>query len=203
LPHESEPARVEVELKFRVAANGNNSQRANVHHAAHTKCAKFQVGDSVTEADEYYTSATMQADTYLRIRTINNPKNSWEEVQITWKGPLLGDGSKSRREENVSLRGDDADALRRMLVGLGYSRFVSVYKERQTFKLTHAGYEITMSFDRVRGLGEFVELEVLTIEPARLGAEAVLLDLARLLGLKDQERRGYAAMAVLADQSNQ
>ena len=203
---DGEPARVEVEMKFLMPTRKSEGGYViddipGVRHRASKACSNFVQLPRVREADEYFTSPAMEPDTYLRIRrtTLDGEMSNSRKTEtndLTWKGPFIDATSKSRREETVFLKcEDDVSAMRRLLAALGYRRFVTVVKDRESFKLTHAGFEVTMTFDRVERLPNgYVELEIITIEPAVPGAVAILQDLARLLQLGEQERRGYAKL---------
>ncbi len=200
------PNRVEVEMKFEMPtrrAEGGHviDDIPAVRYRLEKACTNVARMPRVRESDEYYTAAGMEPDTYLRIRhsakeTTPAGGKAIEEVDLTWKGPHIDAASKSRREETVILKGDDdAAAMRRLLAALGYRRFVTVVKDRESFKLNHAGFAVTVTFDRVERLTKgYVELEIVTIEPAVAGAVAILQDLACILQLGAQERRGYAKL---------
>lgn len=86
-------------------------------------------------------------DEALRIR------KTAKSQYITYKGPKFDDKSKSRKEINVEYLGT---ALDEILQELDFTKSGIVRKNRETWRLD----EITITLDKVQGLGEYVELEV-------------------------------------------
>lgn len=113
------------------------------------------------------------------------------EIRLTYKGPLVEEGSKTRVEHETAIA--DGDALDAILDSLGYEPAATVEKERHRFE--HAGYVVTL--DRVADLGEFVEVEThaATVDPAREGAR----DLLERLGLDPDEQIRTSYLAMLLD----
>lgn len=74
-------------------------------------------------------------------------------TKLTYKGPLLDEGSKTRSEHETSV--DDAEAMAGVLSGLGFEPAATVEKRREFW--SHEGFTVTL--DDVAGLGEFVEIE--------------------------------------------
>lgn len=206
-PVEFGPARVEVEMKFRMPVVAHPTE-GTVSDIAGFRETLVKVGGPamrragrVREEDIYYTAPQMAPDTYLRVRDTTElaTHNRTTKRDLTWKGPRISEASKSRHEETVYI--DEAaghmGAITRLLAGIGFARFAEVGKTRESFVVYHAGQEVTVTIDKVDGLGDFVEIEILTIEPAASGAVAIIADLARKLKLGDQERRGYADLVAL------
>jgi adenylate cyclase class 2 len=108
-------------------------------------------------------------------------------TEITYKGPRIAATSTKAREE-LTVSVDDSLSARRMLERLGFSEFISIRKKRSSFLLD----ELRVEVDEVEGLGQFVELELVTEDPSR--AEA-LMDLARkALALTKQTSETYLEM---------
>lgn len=200
---------VEVEMKFKLPVKESRSGDWVADIAGfrdrlkeYGRRAELRPRARVHEADEYFTAPWMQHDTYLRLRRINSVATATGEqrlTELTWKGPLIGVESKSRPEETVYI--DEASghlgAPMRLLAGIGMTKFAVVNKEREPYVVKHHGQDVTVVIDRVDGIGDFCELEIVTIAAAADGAVAVLQDLARTLGLVEQEQRGYANLAAL------
>ncbi|MFC7203435.1 class IV adenylate cyclase [Haloferax namakaokahaiae] len=119
-----------------------------------------------------------------------------EVTRLTYKGPLVDEQSKTRREYETGV--EDGETMDAICEAVGFAPAATVEKERERFELD--GY--TVSLDAVSGLGEFVEVEVETesdVDSAREGAFSVL----RTLGLDpgDQIRTSYLGMLLGADES--
>ena len=125
---------------------------------------------TVKETDTYFNGVDRdfrQSDEALRLRnTINNydeadPENvSWHKDNVittmTYKGHKLDNVSMSRKEIETEI--DDYEKMFDILTALGYKPVIPVVKVRKYF---HDGY-ITACVDRVQGLGDFLELEIIT-----------------------------------------
>jgi adenylate cyclase class 2 len=97
---------------------------------------------------------------------------------LTYKGPKIGAKGKARLELETDL--GDADQAAALLDRLGFKPAGGVKKQRDRYRLD--GIEI--SIDRVRGLGEFAELEcIVPGEGERAEALRRLGQTARRLGL--------------------
>jgi adenylate cyclase, class 2 len=116
-------------------------------------------------------------DEALRLRSANG-----EDI-LTYKGPKIDAGSKTREELEVVV--EDPESLLSLLERLGFRKAARVGKRRISFH--HAGVKICL--DKVEGLGDFVELEYMGQELEK-GRKAIS-DLMTKLRLKGNERRSY------------
>lgn len=135
---------------------------------------------SIQERDLYFNHPSRDfavTDEALRIRR-EAAKNF-----LTYKGPKIGVRSKTRVEEEVEVR--DFETMKAILVHLGFLEVLQVIKEREILRLN----DITICLDRLAGLGEFVELEILGED--RITAEKALFNLAEKIGLSRFERKSY------------
>lgn len=125
-----------------------------------------------------------ETDEALRIR------KEGDEVFITYKGPKIDKETKTREE--IEIKTDEK--IIDMLEGLGFTLAGTVKKTRKNYILNGLG----ISLDSVENLGYFVEIE--TSGDLESGKEKIL-NLARMLGLKDFERRSYFEM--IGDMKNE
>jgi len=110
-------------------------------------------------------------------------------AELTYKGPRLKAGGTKAREE-ISVRIDDALSAQRILERLGFKEAYTVSKKRASYQLDKLRVEV----DAVDGLGEFVELEVLTESVERA---ASLVETARgTLGLTELEPKTYLELLI-------
>jgi adenylate cyclase class 2 len=168
----------EVELKVRA---DHESVRSQLGELGATQNA------TVEQVDTYYDAPHRDfadTDEALRLREVWPAGQSAPPeptAKLTYKGPLIGDGTKTREEHESTV--DDREAIDAALVALGFEPAHVVEKQRRRFELR----EYTVTLDRVQGLGAFVEVEKAVpeseIEPAREGA----LDLLVELGLDPEE----------------
>ena len=76
-----------------------------------------------------------------------------ETTKLTYKGPRLDEGSKTREEHETGV--DDGEAMAGALSGLGFEPAAVVEKRREFWSF--AGFTVTL--DAVDGVGEYVDIE--------------------------------------------
>lgn len=154
--------------------------------------------ESVRQVDTYYDAPDRnfaETEEALRVRR-ETTEGGLSSVYLTYKGPLVDEGSKTRVEAETTV--DDDDEMDAILGGLGYEAAARVVKERDRFEL--GGWLVAL--DTVDGLGEFVEVERETdhaleddddaMESARREATEVLSTLG--LDADDQVRTSYLGL---------
>lgn len=104
--------------------------------------------------------------------------------ELTYKGPRMRMEHTKAREE-VTLRTEDPLTAQRIIERLGFKEFMIVRKKRRSFKYD----KIRIAVDTVDGLGEYVELELITEEPQR--AEKLIEQVRDELALTVLEPRTY------------
>lgn len=136
--------------------------------------------------DVYYAHPSRdfgRTDEALRLRKTE------EASELTYKGPRMQSQTVKAREE-ITLRTDNPLAVTRIIERLGFKESFVVRKNRSSYILD----KLKVELDDVEGLGEFVELEVLTESPER---SEQLMDTARTeLGLDRLEPRTYLEMII-------
>jgi adenylate cyclase class 2 len=140
---------------------------------------------SLMEEDSYFGHPSRDfaaSDEAFRIR--RTPVGS----VVTYKGPKIGERSKTRFEKEVAI--GDADGFAEILDRLGFRPAGTVRKSRELYALEG----VHVCLDKVEGLGYFAELEVLSEE--REEAERRLFALAERLGLSRFERRSYLELSL-------
>jgi len=122
-----------------------------------------------------------------------------ETTNLTYKGPLLDDGSKTRAEHETEVA--DAAATAGVLSELGFEPAATVEKRREFW--SYDGF--TVALDVVTDLGEFVEIERAVDDEAAIGATRdEALDALEELGLDGsaQIRTSYLGL-LLADREDE
>ncbi|WP_416839829.1 class IV adenylate cyclase [Haloferax sp. DFSO52] len=176
----------EVEVKVRA---DHDAIRERLEAAGATHVNRVRQVDTYYDAPHRDFAATDEA---LRLRRESQYESGAvvdEETNVTYKGPLVDESSKTRRELETSV--EDGDTMDALIAAVGFDPAATVEKERERFVLD--GY--TVSLDAVSGLGEFVEVEIEVesgVDEARKGAFSVL----DVLGLDpgDQIRTSYLGM---------
>lgn len=151
------------------------------------------------QTDHYYSHPARdfgRSDEALRIRTDGTGS------RLCWKGPRAAGPVKIREELEIPFAGDFAAVLAALLERLGFTFLATVRKSRETWLLPaepSGGARITVTLDRVEGLGEFAELELVLESGERNSADresagAGIASLAARLGLENPESRSYLEM---------
>lgn len=176
----------EVELKLQTSHDSLRETLAD-HGADHV--------DSRSQTDTYYDAPHREfaeTDEALRIRH-EQPAEGEAVTKLTYKGPLVEAESKTRQEHETVVA--DETALEGVLSGLGFEPAATVEKDREFYTLE--GYTITL--DRVRGLGEFVEIEQETTAEAVDTVREGAVDLLSQLGLDPSEQIRTSYLGLLLE----
>lgn len=178
----------EVELKVKAS-----------HDAVRDRLAALdaEAVDTVVQVDTYYDAPHRDfaaTDEALRIRRESRTGGD-QTTRVTYKGPLVEDASKTRREVETGV--EDGDRLDDIFDALGFSPAAVVEKERERYALG----DYTVTLDSIADLGEFVEIEreatESDLDDARDGAIEHLRDLH--LDPDEQIRTSY--LGLLLDSS--
>lgn len=166
----------EVESKFKSPGNEKVDKTLN-------RLGAKKIWEGDTE-DIYFAHPTRdfgKSDEALRLRKKDGA------AELTYKGPRMKfEHTKSREEITVKL--EDPLAAQRIVERLGFVERYVVRKHRATYILDKLRIEI----DKVDGLGEFVELELITEEPVR--AESLIQTAKEELELSQLEPKTYLEM---------
>lgn len=152
--------------------------------------------DERLERDTYYAHPGRDfaaTDEALRIRRVGS------SACITYKGPKIDATTKTRRELELPIAGDQADSWAELLEALGFRPAGEVRKRRRKAHVDWQQRRVEISLDDVEGLGAFVELELIADPSGLDAARSCLASLATRLGLSAGERRSYLEL-VLAGQ---
>jgi len=169
---------IEVESKFRSPGN-DKIEKALVRLGA--KKTATQVMEDVYFA--HPSRDFSRTDEALRLRKHE------DAAELTYKGPRMKAENSKAREE-VTLRIDNPLTAQRIVERLGFKESYTVKKKRSSYILD----KLRVDVDDVEGLGEYVELEILTESPERATS---LLELARKeLDLNKLEPRTYLEMII-------
>lgn len=137
----------------------------------------FILVDNLTEVDRYFDNlkGDIKAnDSALRIRVTTNNDTNDSSAEINFKGPKLDNVSVSRPEYETIV--DDAPATEKILNSLGYYPVKPIVEKQRT---TYSCNDMTACLDSVKGLGDFLELEVLVCETSE--KDSALLRIEEML----------------------
>jgi adenylate cyclase class 2 len=171
--------KIEVEQKHRVGDSASLMRRLADRGVT--------LGPPMVQIDEYLNHPCRdfaQTDEALRLRTVG------DESFVTYKGPKLDATSKTRRELELPVAGRASD-FAELLSALGFKPVATVEKTRRAFELIHRGQLVNGAWDDVRGVGTFVELELVTDEAMSDEAKRIIASLAGELELGPSIRQSY------------
>lgn len=123
------------------------------------------LSESLTEHDTYYNAPHRDfgfTDEALRIRQTE------EKITLTYKGPketILG--SKVREEYNLDI--PSAEIFDQIIKRLGFKPVAEVIKKREYYPYQ----DFSIALDLVCGLGEYVEIELITNGDAKEAASRI------------------------------
>jgi adenylate cyclase class 2 len=154
----------------------------------------------VQQVDTYFDAPHREfadTDEALRVRTEESDQQTTTE--LTYKGPLVEEASKTREELTTELM--DQDTTREILEALGFEHSATVRKQRERF----AYGDFTITLDAVDRLGEFLEIETeveteADVEPARKRAVEILEKVG--LDVDEQIRRSYLELTLTESEEN-
>jgi len=172
----------EVEQKYRV------SDPAAIHDMLCGLGATWD--DDIKQVDRYFAHPCRdfaETDEALRIRQVG------ELNFVTYKGPKIDRTTKTRRELELSLPTGPSFATEfaQLLTLLGFQFVAEVCKVRRKAEVTWQDGPIEVVIDRVEGVGDYVELEIMATTSELDVAKKRLAALGRALSLEDVERRSY------------
>jgi adenylate cyclase class 2 len=178
----------EVELKFPL------TDAPAVERALGRLAARFE--PSIDQVDRYFAHPSREfaeTDEALRLR------RTGDTLAITWKGPRIGRAAKTRREIELPLAAipesigpmPTLEAWTGLLEALGFRLVREVEKRRRPARISWRGAAVDLAWDRVAGLGDFLELEILAGEEGIPLAVELLESLATEIGCGPAERKSY------------
>ncbi len=182
----------EVELKFPLPSADSFGRQLAALGA--------RPAQTVEQADLYFNHPSRDfesTDEAFRIRTVGS------RHVVTYKGPVVDSQTKTRRELEVALAGNDARAkAAEMLRFLGFRPVREVRKRRQTWHLAWQGRDFEVALDQVDELGQFVEIETQADEAGRPAALAAIHSLVSQFQLPSAEGKSYLSLLLEQDRQN-
>jgi adenylate cyclase class 2 len=179
--------KLEIEQKFRV--DDPSALQAKLA----TLGAVFR--HRILQRDAYFNHPSRDfavSDEALRIRSVG------DDNVITYKGPKLGGGVKTRREIELPIGSgrETAEQLGEILKLLGFRPSAVVEKRRTPGEVTVDGVHYELALDDVDGIGTFFEVELVVDDAEKELAQGRIHALQAKLGLVNVEPRSYLRMVL-------
>ena len=125
------------------------------------KQEKFKLVSEEVEEDTYFSDEDMyfvKNRICLRTRKIND-----NYLELTYKPKSTEETEKyGKKEVNIELKVKDYDDIKYIIKQLGYIEYVSFKKHRTTYTKTINEIERNIMLDELKGIGKFIEFEVLS-----------------------------------------
>lgn len=123
----------------------------------------FKLAHEVEETDTYFTDKDkefVRTRTCLRIRRIDS-----NYMELTYKAKSSQDTERyGKKEVNIRVKTTDYEDLVTVLSGLGYIKYVEFTKYRKVYSKKDNNVEYNIMLDNIKGIGDFVEFEIITHE---------------------------------------
>ena len=125
------------------------------------KQEKFKLVSEEVEEDTYFSDEDLyfvKNRICLRTRKIND-----NYLELTYKPKSTEETEKyGKKEVNIELKVKDYDDIKYIIKQLGYIEYISFKKYRTTYSKSINGIERNIMLDELKGIGKFIELEVLS-----------------------------------------
>ena len=181
---------IEVEIKVRIENPDLMRKKFKENHGSY----KF----SLIHEDTYYNMPKelrdfKQTDEALRIRkSLKYDKNKTEKEQesnyfLTYKGKKMDTSTKTREE--IDLKIEDLEKMKRILNVLGFQEILTVKKERELHEFEFKNHSIEALIDYLPILKQyFIEVEYLTEFSDKIDeSKEILFDFLSVLGIRKEE----------------
>ena len=181
---------IEVEIKIR--ANLDEAEKRLINNG-------FLKDTKVRETDIYFdnTAGDIRGnDTALRIRTVEYSDSESSMSYITFKGKRYDDVSMTRPEYETSF--EHPAEMIKILKSLGYKPVEPKVTKDRTVCVNGS---ITACLDRVEGLGDFLELEIITGKDTKNDALDRLWTMLEILGYNRDDTTTVSYLSMLQNRS--
>lgn len=169
----------EIERKFRLRADEVAEIKTKLE-------AKYGPGKELVQKDELFLLGKTSYSQHITGEPALRIRSSGGKHYFTYKHTVLRSGNRVEHETEVN----DPTAMRAALLAMGWHNVIHFEKVRQHY---HAG-GVTYDLDNVKGLGNFLEIELVAEKDA--DAEATLINIAESLGITAEqiEYRSYGRL---------
>ena len=137
----------------------------------------FKLVSEEIEEDTYFSDKELnfvKNRVCLRTRKIND-----DHLELTYKPKSTEETEKfGKKEVNIELNVKDYEDVKYIIKQLGYIEYVSFKKYRTTYSKNVNGIESNIMLDELKGIGKYIELEVLSEKEDR---QKMLSELESLL----------------------
>jgi adenylate cyclase class 2 len=146
-------SRIELEASYHLGENYEDILEK-------IKEQNFKLVEDSVEEDTYFTDKNLE---FVKSRTcLRTRKTNEDFLELTYK-PKTDNSTEKYGKKEVNLRLDpkDYEDTKYVINQLGYIEYVSFKKYRQVYSKNINGFEYNIMIDKIDGVGNFIELEIL------------------------------------------
>lgn len=146
-------SRIELEASYHLGENYEDILEK-------IKEQNFKLVEDSVEEDTYFTDKNLE---FVKSRTcLRTRKTNEDFLELTYK-PKTDNSTEKYGKKEVNLRLDpkDYEDTKYVINQLGYIEYVSFKKYRQVYSKNIDGFEYNIMIDKIDGVGNFIELEIL------------------------------------------
>jgi adenylate cyclase class 2 len=146
-------SRIELEASYHLGENYEDVLEK-------IKDENFKLVEDSVEEDTYFTDKNLE---FVKTRTcLRTRKTNEDFLELTYKPKTDNSTEKyGKKEVNLKLDPKDYEDTKYVINQLGYIEYVSFKKYRQVYSKNIDGFEYNIMIDRIDGVGNFIELEIL------------------------------------------
>ena len=160
-------SRIELEASYVLEEGYNVYEKLNKNG--------FVFESKTVEEDTYYTD---KEEVFIKDRVcLRTRKTNEDMLELTYK-PKTDDNTEKygKREVNIELNVKDYEDIKFVISQLGYVEYVSFKKLREVYSKNIDGVQYSVMVDKIDGVGEYIELELLVDTEEEKGKLKVKLD---------------------------
>jgi adenylate cyclase class 2 len=146
-------SRIELEASYHLGENYEDILEK-------IKEQNFKLVEDSVEEDTCFTDKNLE---FVKSRTcLRTRKTNEDFLELTYK-PKTDNSTEKYGKKEVNLRLDpkDYEDTKYVINQLGYIEYVSFKKYRQVYSKNINGFEYNIMIDKIDGVGNFIELEIL------------------------------------------
>jgi adenylate cyclase class 2 len=180
---------IEIEIGFHL--NNTSDVLQFLEKNAEPKCDQRQIDTYYNGAHHDFFENPSKVDEWLRVREHSG------KPSICYKCWLPREAPKGRQThcDEFETEVENADAVKRMFVALGFVPVAMLDKRRRSFMFKN----VEVSIDQVAELGDFIELEYYGDEPDIDAARQKLYDTVKEIGANVGEQDHYGKIYLLME----
>lgn len=147
--------RIELEKSYILTNEAEIKVKKKIEQEQYKK-----IGEDIEE-DTYFSDKDLE---FVKNRIcLRTRKTNDEKLELTYKPKSTEETEKyGKKEVNIELQPKDHEDIKFIIKQLGYIEYISFKKYRTTYSKIVNGIERNIMIDELKGIGKFIELEILS-----------------------------------------